>query len=69
MLPQIINEYKQNTFKNNLFSKKYIISIISASANESRTSFFSPSNRAKRIVAVVKPFRHFALDNFFWLEL
>lgn len=58
MLPQIINEYKQT----NLFIKKYRISIISASANESGNSFF-PSNRAKRIVAVAKTCRHYALDN------
>lgn len=68
MLPQIINEYKQTNLMNNPFMKKYRISIVRASASESGSSFF-PSNRTKRIVAVVKTFRHYALDNFFWPEL
>lgn len=53
---------------NNMFIEKCRIRIISASANDSGSSFF-PSNRAERIVAAVKTIRHYALDHFFWPEL
>lgn len=75
MLLQIINEYKQIVFMNILFIKRYRINRISASANEFGSFFyyyflfFLPSNTAKRIVAIVKTFRYYALDNFFWAEL
>lgn len=67
MLLQIVNEYKRTAVMNILFIKRYRINGISASANESGS--FPHPKREKRIIAIMKTFRHYALDNFFWPEL
>lgn len=52
-----------------LFTKRYRINRISASGNEPKIIFFLLSNRTKRIVMIVKTFRHCAFYIFFFPEL